>query len=120
MQVFGNVATAPVRRVSKTTSKGYYEFRLCENKKGQEKSTTTTTTTWYSVRKMVDSDPGLRLGDFCKVSGTLKVDPYVDRMGKPAAALLIIAFEAVKLKGADELQAVHAAKLAAAKEAVTA
>lgn len=118
MQVFGNVATAPVRRVSKTTSKGYYEFRLCENKKGQEKSTSTT---WFSVRKMVDSDPGLRLGDFCKITGTLRVDSFLDRTGKPASALLIIAFEAVKLKGADELKAVHAAKLQeAAKEAVAA
>lgn len=116
MQAFGNVATDPVRKVSKTTNKGYYEFRLCENKRGEEKSPT-----WYSVRKMLDVNPGLRRGDFCKISGTLRVDSYLSREGKPASAFLIIAFEAIKLKGADELKAVHEAKLlAAAKEAVAA
>jgi single-stranded DNA-binding protein len=114
MQVFGNVGTDPIRKVSKTTQKGYYELRLSENRKNGGEAT------WYTVRLSKDANPGLSKGDFCKVTGTLRVDSFHDRNGKPASALLIIAFEAVKLKGADELKAVHEAKLAAAKEAVAA
>ena len=70
---------------------------------------------------MKDVNPRLGRGDFCKITGSLRVDSFVNREGKPASALLILAFEAVKLKGADELKAVHEAKLlAAAKEAVAA
>jgi len=110
MQAFGNVATDPIRKVSKTTNKAYYEFRLCENKRGGEKNSTTntntstSTSTWYSVRVMRDANPGLERGAFCKVTGTLRADSFLNREGKPATALLIIAFEAVKLKGADELR----------------
>lgn len=116
MQVFGNVGTDPIRKVSKATNKGYYEFRLCENSRAGEK----TSSQWYSVRIMRDTNPGLERGAFCKVTGSLRVDSFVNREGKPASALLIIAFEAVKLKSADEIRAVHAAKLAAAKVAVAA
>lgn len=116
MQVFGNVATAPIRRVSKTTSKGYYEFRLCENSRAGEK----TSSQWYSVRQMKDIDPHLSKGDFVKVTGQLRADSFLNREGKPATALLIISFEALKLKSADDLKAVHAAKLAAEKAAVAA
>ena len=107
MQAFGNVATDSIRKVSKTTNKAYYEFRLCENKRGGEKTSTTntSTSTWYSVRVMRDANPGLERGAFCKVTGTLRADSFLNREGKPATALLIIAFEAVKLKGADELKA---------------
>jgi len=110
MQAFGNVATEPVRKVSKTTQKGYYEFRLCENQRGDEKSPV-----FYSVRVMKDVDPGLGKGDFIKATGKLKVDSYLNREGKPTSTLLIIAFEAVKLKAAEDL---HAAKEAKQKAAV--
>ena len=105
MQAFGNVATEPIRKVSKTTQKGYYEFRLCENQRGDEKSPV-----FYSVRVMKDVDPGLGKGDFIKATGKLKVDSYLNRDGKPTSTLLIIAFEAVKLKSAKELQVAKEAK----------
>jgi len=105
MQAFGNVATEPVRKVSKTTQKGYYEFRLCENQRGDVKSPT-----WYTVRVMKDADPGLGKGDFIKATGKLKVDSYLNREGKPTSTLLIISFEAVKLKAAEELQVAKEAK----------
>jgi single-stranded DNA-binding protein len=92
MQVFGNVATDPVRKESKSTKKGYYELRICESQRGVD-----TEPTWYSVRVMKDVDPGLAKGDFVKVTGKLKTDFYLSREGKPTGTLLIIAFEASKI-----------------------
>lgn len=111
MQAFGNVATDPIRKVSKTTQKGYYEFRLCENQRGDVKDPT-----WYSCRVFKDVDPGLGKGDFVKVTGKLKADSYLSREGKPTSTLLILAFEAVKLKASEELKAAKEAK----QEVVTA
>ncbi len=105
MQAFGNVATEPIRKVSKTTQKGYYEFRLCENQRGDVNAPT-----FYSVRLMKDANPGLGKGDFIKATGKLKVDSYLNREGKPTSTLLILAFEAVKLKSAEELKASKEAK----------
>ena len=105
MQAFGNVATEPIRKVSKTTQKGYYEFRLCENQRGDVKDPT-----WYSVRVMKDIDPAVRKGDFIKVTGKLKADSHLNREGKPTSTLLILAFEAVRLKAADELKTAKEAK----------
>lgn len=92
MQAFGNVATAPVRKETKSSQKGYYEFRMCESQRGVD-----TDPTWYTVRIMKDVDPGLTKGDFVKVTGKLKADFYLSREGKPTGTLLIIAFEASKL-----------------------
>lgn len=92
MQAFGNVASAPTRKESKTTGKGYYEMRLCESQRGVDNDPT-----WYTVRIMKDVDPGLEKGDFVKVTGKLKCDYYLSREGKPTGTLLIIAFEASKL-----------------------
>ena len=111
MQAFGNVATDPIRKISKTSQKGYYEFRLCENQRGDVKDPT-----WYTVRVMKDVDPAVRKGDFIKVTGKLKADSYLSREGKPASTLLILAFEAVRLKTADELKAAKESK----QEVVTA
>ena len=105
MQAFGNVATDPIRKVSKTTQKGYFEFRLCENQRGDVKDPT-----WYTVRVMKDVDPALGKGDFIKATGKLKADSYLSREGKPTSTLLILAFEAVKLKSAEELQVAKEAK----------
>ena len=114
MQVFGNVATDPVRKISKTNSaKAFYEMRLCENhgRGGGSNGAVKSVPTFYSVRIMKDVNPGLERGAFVKVTGHLKVDSYLSREGKPASALLIIAFEAVKLKGADELLKTREANL---------
>lgn len=92
MQVFGNVASQPERKVSKSTNKGYYEFRLAESQRGVD-----TAPTWYSVRAMRDENPMLDKGDFVKVTGKLKADFYLSREGKPSGTLLIIAFEASKI-----------------------
>ncbi|WP_431273671.1 single-stranded DNA-binding protein [Variovorax ureilyticus] len=92
MQAFGNVATPPVRKETKASGKGYYEFRMCESQRGADADPC-----WYSVRVMKDSDPGLAKGDFVKVTGKLKADFYLSREGKPTGTLLIIAFEASKL-----------------------
>jgi hypothetical protein len=59
---------------------------------------------------MVEANPGLGRGDFVRATGRLKADAYSDRNGKPASALLIFAFETVKLKAADELKAVREAR----------
>ena len=102
MQVFGNVATHPVRKESKTSQKGYYELRLCESHRGLSSEDSC----WYTVRVMKDVDPKLAKGDFIKVTGKLKADYYLSREGKPTGTLLIIAFEAAKIakpsKGATE------------------
>ena len=93
MQAFGNVATTPARKESKSTGKGYWEFRMAEaqkNDKGMEP-------TWFSCRVMRDEDPKLSKGDFVKVTGKLKADFYLSREGKPTGTLLIIAFEATKI-----------------------
>ena len=89
MQAFGNVATAPERKVSKSTGKGFVQFRICEAQRGVDNDPT-----WYTVRVMKDENPLLDKGDFVKVTGKLKADFYIGRDGKPTGALLIIAFEA--------------------------
>lgn len=92
MQLFGNVATEPVRKESKTTGKGYFEMRVAESQRGID-----TSPTFYTVRVMKDVELGLRKGDFVKVTGKLKVDFYIGRDGKPTGTLLVIAFEAAKI-----------------------
>lgn len=96
MQVFGNVATEPARKVSKSTNKGYWEFRIAESQRGVD-----TSPTFYSVRVMKDEDPGLKKGEFVRVTGKLKADFYLSREGKPSGTLLIIAFEAYKIAKPD-------------------
>ncbi|MEO6973638.1 MAG: single-stranded DNA-binding protein [Rhodoferax sp.] len=101
MQVFGNVATQPERKQSKSSGKGYFELRLCESQRGVD-----TQPTWYSVRIMQDKNPELVKGDFVRVTGKLKTDFYMGRDGNPSGTLLIIAFEAHKVaksaQGHDE------------------
>jgi single-stranded DNA-binding protein len=92
MQVFANVATKPERKITKASGRAYYEFRACESQRGVD-----TDPTWYTVRVMKDADPRLVPGDFVKVTGKLRVDCYLSRQGKPAATLLVIAFEAQKI-----------------------
>jgi len=92
MQVFANVATQPERKVSKTTGKAYYEFRVAESQRGVN-----TQPSWYTVRVMKEAKPELDKGDFVKVTGKLKADFYLSREGKPTGTLLIIAFEAAKI-----------------------
>ncbi|QJD91683.1 single-strand-binding protein/primosomal replication protein n [Duganella dendranthematis] len=100
MQAFGNVATAPERKVGKISGKGYYEFRMCESQRGKDDAPT-----WYTVRIMKDEDPKLLKGDFVKVTGKLKADFYTSRDGKPTGTLLIIAFEAAKIAKQAESEA---------------
>jgi hypothetical protein len=92
MQIFSNVATKPVRKESKTTGRGYFEFRVAESHRGIDAEPT-----WYTVRCMKDVDPGLATGDFVKVTGRLKTDFWVSRDGKPTGGLVLIAFEASKI-----------------------
>ena len=114
MQVFGNVASPPERKVSKNTQKGYYEFRLAESQKGVD-----TAPTWYTVRMMLDENPQLNKGDFARVTGKLKTDFYMGRDGMPSGTLLIIAFGASKVSKLATLQDVEKSVAPAApKEAV--
>lgn len=92
MQVFGNVATQPERKRSKTTQRDYFEFRLAESQRA-----VAAQPTWYTVRVMKEDKPALDKGDFVKVTGKLKTDFYLSREGKPTGTLLIIAFEAAKI-----------------------
>lgn len=92
MQVFGNVATQPELKKSKSSGKGYFEFRLAESQRGVD-----TAPTWYTVRVMKEEEPQLNKGDFVKVTGKLKADFYLNREGKPTGTLLVIAFEASKI-----------------------
>lgn len=92
MQVYANIATEPVRIVSKSTNKGYWQAKVCESTRGQDDSPT-----FYTLRIMRDVDPCLSKGDFVKVTGKLKTDYYPSREGKPTGTLLIIAFEASKI-----------------------
>jgi len=92
MQVFGNVATVPERKKSKTSGKSYSEFRLAESQRGVD-----TEPTWYTVRVMKEEKLLLDKGAFVKVTGKLKADFYLSREGKPTGTLLIIAFEAAKI-----------------------
>lgn len=92
MQIYGNVATEPERKLSKSTQRAYWQLRLAESQRGLSDSTT-----WYTVRIMKEEIPPLRKGDFVKVTGKLKVDYYLSREGKPTGTLLVIAFEAAKI-----------------------
>lgn len=103
MQFFGNVATEPTRKVSKTSNNGYWEFRACESQKGPDDSST-----WLTVRVMKDVDPKLKKGDFVKVTGKLKTDFFLDRAGQPSGMLLVIAFEAARIAKQSEVIAASA------------
>lgn len=92
MQVFGNVATNPLEKLSKSSNQVYFEFRLAESQRGHDAAPT-----FYTVRVMKNEDPLLDKGDFVKVTGKLKADFYIGRDGKPTGTLLIIAFEASKI-----------------------
>lgn len=110
MQVFGNVATQPEKKASKTTGKSYFEFRLAESQRGVD-----TQPTWYTVRLMKERNPELDRGDFVKVTGKLKVDYYLSREGKPTGTLLVLAFEAAKI-AKPEKSATSTAEAAQATE----
>lgn len=92
MQAFGNVATQPEKKISKTSKREYAEFRMAEAMRGVD-----TEPTWYTVRVFKDSLPHLDKGDFVKVTGKLKTDFYLSREGKPTGTLVLIAFEASKI-----------------------
>lgn len=94
MQAYGNVATTPIRKETKSSGKGYYEFRIAESQRGPSADKDPT---WYTVRIMKDEDPGLTKGDFVKITGKLKTDFYLSREGKPTGTLLILAFDAAKI-----------------------
>ena len=69
---------------------------------------------------MVDEDPELKLGNFARVTGALKVDSYIGRDGKPASSLLLIAFDVFKYEkhltsSADDKHVEPAAPKAEAK-----
>jgi hypothetical protein len=100
MQAFGNVGQAFTRVVSKTSNKGYWQGRIGESHKG-----IASPPTWYTVRIMVDKDPELKLGDFVRCTGQLKVDFYMSRETppKPSGNLLILAFEAFKVERPSEM-----------------
>ena len=92
MMVYGNLATQPLKKISKSTNKAYFEFRIAESQRAQDSQPT-----WYTCRVMKETMPELTKGDFVKVTGKLKADFYLSREGKPTGTLLIIAFEAAKI-----------------------
>ena len=92
MMVYGNLATQPLKKISKSTNKAYFEFRIAESQRRQDSQST-----WYTCRVMKETMPELTKGDFVKVTGKLKADFYLSREGKPTGTLLIIAFEASKI-----------------------
>lgn len=101
MQVYGNVGRAPERVVSKVSGKIFWQLRIAESHKssplaGKTDGKSAAPPLWYTVRCMGDKDPELKLGDFARVTGALKVDSYIGRDGKPASSLLVIAFDVFK------------------------
>lgn len=92
MQLYGNCGTPPLRKTSKN-GRIYYELRVGES---QANEASTADTCWYTVRIMTDKDPCLKVGDFVRVTGKLKVDFYLSKLGEPSGTLLVIAFEATK------------------------
>lgn len=98
MQVFGNVAVVPERKISRQTGRVYYQTRIAESQRGVD-----TAPTFYTVRVMKDENPNLSKGDFVRVTGKLKADFYLSREGKPTGNLLVIAFEAFKVQKPSEV-----------------
>lgn len=92
MQIFANVATEPEMRTSKSTNRGYSQFRVAESQRGTDNQAT-----FYTVRVMKEDKPQFKKGDFVKITGKLKVDFYLSREGKPTGTLLVIAFDASKI-----------------------
>jgi hypothetical protein len=101
MQAYGNVASLPQRKISKTLNRGYFEFRMAESQRTSplaEKTGSKSQPCWYTVRIMLDKDPELELGNFVRATGALKVDSYIGRDGKPASGLVLIAFDVYKVE----------------------
>ena len=105
MQFFGNCGTQP-RRVLSKTGKAYWELRVAESQKNDGPSTPL----YYTVRVMVDKDPCVNVGDFVRVTGKLKIDFYLNKLGEPSGNLLVIAFEATKYVRPDAVIAEAEAK----------
>ena len=72
MMVYGNLATQPLKKISKSTNKAYFEFRIAESQRRQDSQPT-----WYTCRVMKETMPELTKGDFVKVTGKLKADFYL-------------------------------------------
>lgn len=127
IQVYGNTGSAPERKVSAVSGKVYWQFRIAESHKtsplaGKTDGNSAAPPLWYTVRCMGDKDPKLKLGDFARVTGALKVDSYIGRDGKPASSLLVIAFDVFKYEkdlasDGDDKHGERAAPKAVAKAA---
>jgi hypothetical protein len=89
MQVFGNIATAPERKVGKG-DRAYYVFRLAENQGKAEQRTTT----WYDVVAFIDDLEAdmLNVRDFVKVTARLEIEAFSRRDGTPGASAKLLAF----------------------------
>jgi|ERR1017187_6364838 hypothetical protein len=104
MQVYGNVGTAPEQKVSKTTGKKYWQFRLAEKHRGRPDAQAS----WYTCRIMKAEDPKLSKGDFVQVVGEQRIDAYLGKDGKPAATAIILAFKAELHKSKADMDAARA------------
>ena len=100
MQVYGNVATTPERKLGKISNRGYFEFRMAESLRtspASAKDGAKREPTWYTVRIMEDKDPELQKGNFVRATGSLKTDSFIDKQGKPASSHVLICFDVLKI-----------------------
>jgi single-stranded DNA-binding protein len=90
MQVFGNIGSAPEKKVSKN-GKEYFRFRLAENQ-GRDENRTTQ---WYEVNAFISEMDGdfLAKSMFVKVTGRLVVEAFMKKDGTPGASATIMAFD---------------------------
>jgi len=106
MQVIGNIGT-PVEKVISRNGKEYFRFRLAENHNSnkpdsggaQSQPPAEGTTqqrsdaTWYYVNAFIDEQAAnlLAKGTFVTVTARLDASPYLDKEGKPAVRLTLMA-----------------------------
>lgn len=105
MQVIGNIGT-PVEKVESRNGKEYFRFRLAENHNtkpradaaGSQAAANTAggsavPATWFYVNAFINEQVAdmLAKGSFVTVTGRLEASPYIDKEGKPAVRLTIMA-----------------------------
>lgn len=105
MQVIGNIGT-PVEKAESRNGKEYFRFRLAENHNTKPRadapaalpatgtsSAPVVPATWYYVNAFIPEQVAdmLAKGSFVTVTGRLEASPYIDKEGKPAVRLTIMA-----------------------------
>lgn len=95
MKATGFISSAVAEKITKTTGKKFYTFRLAENfGSGAKRSTT-----WYEILAHIPEEEASKLhnGLLVEVTGKIEAMPYLNKDKTACASLRIIAFDVIAI-----------------------